>query len=251
MTGHAVAPDSVHVWRGYKAAAKTDVAFAGFLGSIFVPACALLQPKAGLTAYVASMVPPANKPATMPDQTALMFWTDKGQHDAAFKKLGVRVYSNLHGDAYDTTRSKADFPIPFAGTVAVEQPYFLVDQPADWMQGFVRHIVGARRPDMSGEDFTAAMAEWAQGYSQSRNEGIDNALLCVGADYAALWEHAAHADTPFDAGFSNLVTPMLDRTAENYTPPAGLWDDWPGIDLTEHDCINFQLKRPAASAVQP
>jgi hypothetical protein len=244
MTGHAVAPDSVHVWRGFKAAAKPYADFATFLGSVFVPACALLQPRAGLAAYVPSMVPPAGKPPTVPDQTALMFWTDKNQHDAAFRKVAVRAYSNLHGDAYDTKLSKADFPIGFDGAVAPEQPYFLVDQPADWMHGHVHHVVGARPATQGEDDFQAAIAAWAKGYAASKAARIDNALLCMGRDYVALWEHAADADTPFAAGLAALVAPMLDRTAENYTPPAGLWDDWAGIDLIQHDCINIQLRRP-------
>lgn len=244
MTGHAVAPDSVHVWRGFKAADKPYADFATFLGSVFVPACALLQPRAGLAAYIPSMVPPDSKPMTVPDQTALMFWTDKDQHDAAFKKVAVRAYSNLHGDAYDTKLSKANFPVRFGGTVAVEQPYFLVDQPADWMHGHVHHIVGARPESQSEDDFLAAISGWATGYAAGKSAGIDNVLLCVGNDYVALWEHAADADTPFAVGLDALVTPVLDKTAETYTPPAGLWDDWPGIDLTAHDCINIQLRRP-------
>jgi hypothetical protein len=211
---------------------------------VFVPACALLQPNAGLCAYVPTMVPQADKPAGVPDQTALMFWSDKDQHDKAFKTVAVRAYTNLHGDAYDTKRSSAQFPIAFAGTVAAEQPYFLVGQPADWMRGYIHHFVGARPPAQAPADFLAAIAAWAAGYAGRKAADIDNALLCAGNDYVVLWEHSASADTQFAAGIADLAVPSLDRVAENYRPPAGLWDDWPGIDLDAHDCINIQLDRP-------
>lgn len=244
MTSHPVAPDSVHVWRGYKAPQKAYADFSKFLGTVFVPSCALLQPNAGLCAYVPTMVPQTNKPAGVPDQTALMFWVDQDHYSGAFKKVAVRAYTNLHGDAYDTKISSAQFPIVFAGEVKGEQPYFLVDQKADWMLGHVYHFVGARPQSQSPADFLAAIAKWATGYSAHRSPAIDNALLCAGNDYVALWEHSSAADTPFGEGIDGLATSCLNRVAENYVPPATLWDDWPGIDLDTHGCINIQLVRP-------
>jgi hypothetical protein len=55
-------PDSVYVWRGFKSPNMTYTQFAQFLGSIFVPGCALLQPPVGLRAYLPTMVPQGNKP---------------------------------------------------------------------------------------------------------------------------------------------------------------------------------------------
>src|SRR5437870_879803 len=95
-----VAADSVHVWRGFKAASTTYDNFATFLGNVFVPACSLLQPNAGLRAYVPSMTSQENKPAAVPDQTALMFWADQAAYTNAFKTPAVRAYTNLHGGAY-------------------------------------------------------------------------------------------------------------------------------------------------------
>jgi hypothetical protein len=33
--------------------------------------------------------------------------------------------------------------------------------------------------------------------------------------------------------------------------PAGLWDDWPGLDLTQDSCLNLQFPRPRASRAAP
>lgn len=244
MTSHPVAPDSVHVWRGYKAPQKAYADFSKFLGTVFVPSCALLQPNAGLCAYVPTMVPQENKPAGVPDQTALMFWADQEHYSDAFKKVAVRAYTNLHGDAYDTKISSAQFPIRFAGEMKAEQPYFLVNQKVDWMLGYVHHFVGARPQSQTPADFLVAIARWAGNYENEGRPRIDNALLCAGNDYVALWEHSATDDAPFAQGMARLTTPCLDRAAENYAPPATLWDDWPGIDLDTHSCINIQLVRP-------
>jgi hypothetical protein len=239
-----VAPDSVHVWRGYKAAQKPQADFAKFLGQVFVPACALLQPRAGLCAYVPSMMLAAAGPTRVPDQTALMFWRDQKAYADTFNKLAVRAYTNLHGDAYDTKANSAQFPVAFAGTVSAEQPYLLVNQPADWMLGNVHHFVGARPADKTPADFLGAVAAWAQGYGAGKDARIDAALLCAGNDYVALWEHSDSPLAAFAPGIGAVAAPVLDQLAENYTPPATLWDDWGGIDLDQHGCINIQLERP-------
>jgi hypothetical protein len=245
MNNHAVDPDTVHVWRGYKAAATPYDKFAQFLGTVFVPACALLQPKAGLTAYVPTMIPQANKPAGVPDQTALMFWWTKEQHDLAFKTVAVRAYTNLHGDAYDTKISSAQHPIPFAGEIKAEQPYYLVPKKADWMVGQVYHFVGARPANQTPADFFAAIAKWTSDYAKRPASRIDAALIVAGNDFVAFWEHGAATGDPYATDIVSLAAPSVDRIAENYVPQAGLWDDWPGIDLAVHSCINVQLMRPS------
>lgn len=242
-----VAADSVHVWRGFRAPAKSYADFAKFLGNVFVPACALLQPDAGLCAYLPSMPAQDGKPASVPDQTALMFWATQQAYTDAFNTVAVRAYTNLHGDVYDTTRSSAQFPVPFAGQVVAEQPYHLFDAPADWMLGTVRHLVGARPAAQPAADFLAAVQAWAAGYQSARPQGVDAALLCAGDDYVVFWEHRpGDGDGSSLAGLAALVTPYLDKVAEPLAPE-GLWDDWAGFDLVTHDCANVQLRRPAPS----
>lgn len=244
-----VAADSVHVWRGFRAPVKSYADFARFLGNVFVPACALLQPNAGLRAYLPSMPAQEGKPASVPDQTALMFWATKQAYTDAFNTVAVRAYTNLHGDVYDTSRSSAQFPVPFAGQVAPEQPYHLFDAPADWMLGTVRHLVGARPTAQPAAEFLDAVAAWAAGYQSAQPGGVDAALLCAGDDYVVFWEHRPgedDGDRSSLAGLAALVTPYLDRTAEPLAPE-GLWENWAGWDLVVHDCANVQLRRPEPS----
>ena len=241
-----VAPDSVHVWRGYQTPEKTYQEFVEFLGSVFVPACTLLQPNAGLHAYLPSMPEHEGKPAHVPDQTALMFWTTPDAHAEGFKVVAVRTYTNLHSLVYGEG-SKSQFPVAFDGEVKSEQPYYLIDKPADWMFGEVRHLVGGRKSDQSVEEFLKEVGEWVQAYQNNLPEGVDGALLCVGDDYLVLWEHWDSEETPSSEAFDALaamVTPFLKKKAVSTTPPAGLWDPWAGFDLSKQDCMNIQLVRP-------
>lgn len=247
-------PGSVYVWRGFMAPPpQTYAGFSGFLGSIFVPACALLQPPVGLRAYIPTMVPQANKPAAVPDQTALMFWDTPGSHDLANSTVAVRAYQNLHGGLYDMVRSHTpEVPQPLPATAAAftpEQPYYLFHNPADWMLGTVRHVVGARPPDMPVAGFLNAVYEWAVQFSSGQPANIDGALVCAGNDYAVAWVHSKKSYPAFNKilnGFSKLVQVQLDTTPRSTDLPAGLWNKWSGFDLSspKYSSMNIQLNRP-------
>jgi len=239
---HPVAPNTVRVWRGFMLAGTDYSQFAQILGSVFVPACALLQPNAGLTAYVPSMVSQKNKPAAVPDQTALMWWATTTAHDEATKTVAVRAYQDLHGAVYDTKVSRSDVPVPLGTPIAVNQPYYFFDNPADWMLGTVRHLVGAPK---SPSNFLTALQTWASAYKAKPPKGVDGALLLAGNGYVAFWEHWTKKPgaSPID-DLAKTVTPFLFATAENIPPGGGLWADWPGWDLTQHTCMNVQLDRP-------
>ncbi len=247
---YPVAANSVYVWRGFKPATLSYADFASFLGTVFVPACVLLQPAIGLRAYVPSMVPQTSKPTAVPDQTALMFWRTPAAHNEAKAAIAERIYSNLHGDVYDMVRSSLpEVPLPFdqsVATLVAEQPYYLLNGVADWMQGSVHHLVGARRADLSAADFLAAVAEWAKSFQQTPPPGVDGALLCCGNDYVVGWLHGGNDSTPlqplFD-GLASLTQTVLSADALSFDIKAALWDDWPGLDLSTAPCLNMQFAR--------
>jgi hypothetical protein len=251
---YPVLPGSVYVWRGFMAPPpQTYAGFTKFLGSIFVPACALLQPPVGLRAYIPTMVPQANKPAAVPDQTALMFWATPQSHDLANSTVAVRAYQNLHGDLYDMVKSHTpEVPQALPGNATAftaEQPYYLFDAPADWMLGAVRHVVGARPATFSQQDFITAVYNWSAGFKNNPPAGLDAALVCCGNDYAVAWAHAKKPSRSFNtvlSGFSKLVAVQLETTPRPTNMPAGLWNKWPGFDLTlpKYSSMNIQLNRP-------
>lgn len=251
---YPVSPDSVYVWRGFMSADMDYVQFSQFLATVFVPACALLQPPIGLRAYLPSMVPQADKPSAVPDQTALMFWSVPSAHDDARKAIAERIYSNLHGDVYDMKRSKLpEVPASITsagGALEPEQPYFLFDNAADWMQGCACHLVGARQTNMTPSDFLNKAASWAKAFRQGPPKGVDAALVCCGNDYAVAWAHAARKTPRLSSaldGLAELTSRVLRGDAQPKWLNAGLWDDWPGLDLGEHACLNIQFSRPAVA----
>lgn len=240
-----VAPDSVHVWRGFRAPAKSFEEFSSFLGSVFLPSCSLLQPNAGLHAYLPALPRHQGKPATVPDQTALMFWTNQDAYHRAFETVAVRAYTNLHGDAYGPG-SSAQFPVLLGNSLQSEQPYYLVDQPADWMLGQVQHLVGARPDALSVADFHSSIHSWAAALRESRPNGMEGGLLCAGDNYVVawlLWERSA-APTTAMHDLTLIAEPWLDLAAVDYQIPVGLWEPWPGMDLKNPGCLNIQLSRP-------
>ncbi len=253
MSPHAasypVSANAVYVWRGFKPSTLSYADFTGFLGTVFVPACVLLQPAIGLRAYLPALVPQSGKPAAVPDQTALMFWNTATAHDEAKAAIAERIYLNLHGDVYDMARSKLpEVPIaldPAATTLVPEQPYFLVPQPADWMHGATRHLVAARPAALAAADFLIAAARWAKNFQLTAGE-VDGALLCCGNDYLVVWLHSggnAAAAQIATTGLAAKVDVLLNVEAVPHALQAELWDDWPGLDLSLAPCLNLQFAR--------
>jgi hypothetical protein len=253
IKSYPVPPNSVYVWRGFMAPPpQTYDKFAKFLGNVFVPACALLQPKVGLRAYLPTMVPQLNKPAAVPDQTALMFWATPESHDLANGAIAVRIYQNLHGDAYDMTRSHLpEIPIFLPESLTnfiAEQPYYLFEKDADWMLGYSHHIVGSRPSTTTQEAFSEAIYKWAIEFKTNATKDIDATLVCCGKDYVAVWVHTNTKVTDWEeilSGFTSLIDIQLDITPRATTLPAGLWNKWDGLDLTlqENTSLNIQFKR--------
>ena len=255
IKSYPVAPDSVYVWRGFMAPPpRTYANFVDFLGNVFVPACALLQPKVGLRAYIPTLVPQENKPNAVPDQTALMFWDTSQSHNLANGALAVRIYQNLHGDVYDMSRSSLpENPILLPTDVSkfvAEQPYYLFANTADWMLGQTQHVVGARPVGTDVQSFQSAIFDWCTKFRMNAPKGVDAALVCCGNDYAVAWVHSKLPIKNFSIvlkGFTALLQVQLKLAPRILNLPAGLWNKWNGIDLTQKKNIslNIQLERPA------
>lgn len=254
IKSYPVPPTAVYMWRGFMAPPPyTYQQFISFLGSVFVPACALLQPPIGLRAYITTFVPQKNKPANVPDQTALMFWATPQSHDLAKSTLAERMYENLHGATYDMKRSSTpENPIALPAdrkSFSVEQPYYLYANDADWMLGKSHHVVGARPNHISPDDFQSSIFQWCSTFKDKAPAGIDAALVCCGNDYAVAWVHATIPVRNFGSvlkDFASLVNVQLSIAPRSINLTAGLWNKWGGLDLTQlkNTSLNIQLNRP-------
>src|ERR1700754_4164076 len=95
-----VPANAVRLWLGYKSTALTYPQFYTELGSTFVPSCATLEPRLGLTAYYSALPALKNATTNLPDQTALMFWKTAQAHGRAQATLAERAYLDLHQIVY-------------------------------------------------------------------------------------------------------------------------------------------------------
>ncbi len=234
----SIPPNAVRVWRGYRAPSLAQADFFTKLGTVFVPATVKMQIAVGLEGYLPSVpcgLP--DKPDSVPDETAILFWDSQDTYTDGFKTLAVRTYTLTHGAVYRPP-SGADFPTLFAGSLASEKPVYLIDKPADWMHGPVRHLLGGRPASKRPDDFRAGIAA-ALGTIQ-RN-GIDGAIACAGDEYLVYWELGG-VGSGIDALGAELDWSKRTDLAPT-TIDAGLWNVWPGMTINPGDGFNMKFKR--------
>lgn len=239
-------PLAVRVWRGFRAPTMSLEDFHQRLGTVFVPATVLMQIEAGLDTYIPTVLGGLEgKPETVPDETAILFWESQDTYTDGFKTLAVRTYTLTHGAVY-TPASGAAFPGQLGvaiGELAFDQPANLVDSVVDWMHGgTVRHLVGARKP----ED---AVAGWLAGLNAAMFPEAAplpaGAIICVGESYVAYWQLDAGPPTARDR--IDLIAELCAWSHVSTAAPtaieAGLWDQWPGMEIDPGQTMNLQFKR--------
>jgi len=236
--------DAVRVWRGFRTPSMSQADFFDRLGTVFVPATVEMQIAVGLDTYVPTIpAGMAGKPDTVPDETAILFWDSQQTYHDGFLTLAVRTYTLTHGAVY-TPSSRADFPLSFDGQMSAEQPYYLVPRSADWMKGTVTHLVGGRPSAVTPDQFRANVAGALTAIQQQAE--LAGAIACAGDDYLVFW---ALTDGGAEAGrdsaaslakqcdWSHLFAPQPTSL------PCGLWDRWPGMQITSGSSFNMQFKR--------
>ena len=232
-------PDAVRVWRGFKSPSMSQVDFFKRLSTVFVPATVEMQTRIGLDVYIPTIPGGlADKPPTVPDETAILFWNSQNTYHDGFKTLAVRTYTLTHGAVY-TKESRADFPLLFQGVLDVNQPYFLIDEPADWMTGKVQHHVAQFDENTTSKNLEGFIEKIQ--YLQ-KSKLLEGAIICRGPAYLVLW-------TLNDTGnaiqeLESFLQWHIVRNCQPYTLPKGLWDQWPGMNITPGDSFNMQFERP-------
>ena len=239
----------MRVWRGFQLPTLSLDQFCNKLGTVFVPATVKMQIEIGLQAYVPSIPAGlAGKPATVPDETAVLFWETAETYWNGFTTLAARTYMLTHGGCYVTANnaSRADFPVLFAGSVTSDQPVYLIDKPADWMTGAVRHLVGARPAAQNSAAFHIAVAKALA--QVQKTVAVEAAIACVGDDYLVYWELGSAAPgTPNPPTGIALIQAVVEWN-KTFAPaptylPVGLWDEWAGMDVVSGSSFNMRFDR--------
>ncbi|MFL5801051.1 MAG: hypothetical protein ACJ8CR_04840 [Roseiflexaceae bacterium] len=245
VSSFAIPPDAVRVWRGFRASSMELADFFSRLNTVFVPATVELQINAGLDGYIPA-VPAglAGKPDGVPDDTAILFWDSQQTYHDGFNTLAVRTYTLTHGGVYAPNISRADFPLFFAGTLAADQPYYLVPKAADWMKGTVRHLIAGRPTGVTPAQFRAQLGTALAGIQA--HAGLAGAIACAGDEYLVYWELLGDSSGSGD----DTIETLAHLTAWNYGVTAlltsldiGLWDSWPGMQIVSGDSLNVQFRR--------
>jgi len=252
MTGASqlVPPDAVRVWRGFRLPELDVGQFYSKLGTVFVPATVLMQIDAGLHSYTPAV--PAGlpgKPATVPDETAILFWESQATYWNGFTRLAVRTYTLTHNGVYVTqnNQSRADFPVGFAGALTADQPVYLFEKPADWMHGAIAHLVAARPAALEPAAFFATVAKVLA--TIRGTVPLDGAIACVGNDYLVYWELGPIAPgARLGPSGIPLLQAALSDWKQSFTAaptflPIGMWDTWSGMDVRAGSSFNMQFKR--------
>jgi hypothetical protein len=234
-------PDAVRVWRGYRATSMELPDFLQKLGSVFVPATVELQIRAGLEAYIPSVFGGiADKPDTVPDETAILFWETQQCYADGFKTLAVRTYTLTHNAVYRPP-SGAALPLLFNGTLTAEQPVHLIDKPADWMHGRVEHLIGARPAALTAQAFRTQLA--AVLADVQHDADCTGAIACAGDDYFVYWELDGNKGNRGADKLGKLLGWSRLVSSAATTLQAQLWDVWPGMTINSGDSFNMQFKR--------
>ena len=105
-----IPPNAVRIWRGFRQADLSQEEFFKRLAQTFIPSTVEMQIQNGLDVYVPTIpCGMLDKPSTVPDETAILFWDSQQTYHDGFLTLAGRTYTLTHGGCY-TSESRADFP---------------------------------------------------------------------------------------------------------------------------------------------
>ena len=241
-----VPPDAVHIWRGYRNSSLTSAQFLQYLGQTFVPAATLMQPAIGLRGYLPGIFSSDDLPAGVPEETALLFWDSQAAYQAAFNTLAERVYTLTHAPVYNLTKSKVGFPGALNQPLQIEQPVYLLNQPADWMLGQAFQLL-LSLPGGATPALLSSLGSWGQGVANSPPAGLAGAYLLAGQQYVLWWELWVAEAQPSSAlrdHLSGLGTVLANGPSLPAALTASLDISWQGITVQAGDLYNMQFNRP-------
>jgi hypothetical protein len=239
--GKGVPPDSVRVWRGYKLSSLPQQTFLANLGAIFIPATAILQRLYGLTAYLPTVMP-VEKPAGVPDEIALVFYTAQQAYNDTKLIVGGRAYSLLHSAVFDLTQSLSGFPTLLGSTLDFDTPYYLFPESADWQSGFTQLFVGTRKANVQPPAFSASILSFLDHLRKHRPAGLDGAVVCVSSDWVIYWEHWKTEGASLHGQISGLAELADLLLLQPYAPTAidpSMTDHYPGLTVEGGESLNI------------
>ncbi len=147
-------------WRGFKKADITSDQLKKQLAGHFMPATVKINAGKGLVSYTVA-VPPAEKPAFIPDEFALVAYESEERYRSQVATPEGKRYQEMHWDIFDRNTSKSVVPVRFfelnPEIISANVAYDMVARNTNWQQGYVTFSIGLRKKGVSPADFFKRM----------------------------------------------------------------------------------------------
>lgn len=191
-------------WRGFKKADITSDQLKKQLAGHFMTATVKINAGKGLVSYTVA-VPPADKPAFVPDEFALVAYESEERYRSQAATPEGKKYGLMHWDIFDRNTSKSVVPIKFSETnptkISANVAYDMVGRNTNWQQGYVTFSIGLRKKGVSPADFlrwmTSHIKQSAELFSKY---GLQGYLVLATDDYTVAyvkWPSKADAERAF------------------------------------------------------
>lgn len=212
------------VWEGHKRAELSDAVFKQMLGGFMDDTRALYEGR-GLSEYIV-LIPPKNKPASMPDEFALVALESEAQYRSIRQTPAGQAYSQRHWDIFDqsTSKSASKFIRYFEqlpNSLESGAAYDLIGENIDWSKGYTMAFIGMRPTHVSPSDFLQSLSNHVRLAAENlKVHGMQGYIVLANKDYEVAyinWPSRIHHDRAFEirAGqevfedASKFMTPLM------------------------------------------
>ena len=203
-------------YRVFRGARRADLAPEDYvlrLSSSFIPALPATYADKGALAYLAAL-PPASKPAGLPDEFALVAWKSESAFKAAIQTPAGRRHGDMHWDVFDRALSRGVAAAPFKNDLVAETAYDVLVRPVDWQKGYSTVYVGLRDPKRTPAEFLEGLRKHVVAMRDAlAPRGADGYIFVGTDDYELAFLHWPSRKAA-DAAFASDPVKAAAATAE-------------------------------------
>ncbi len=143
------------IWQGFAKSNLTQGQFLNELPSFMKETVDLYRDQA-LNNYIV-IIPPANKPAYVPDELALVALNSKENYESIRSTPAGQAYSNRHWVVFNKENSKStafvDYGLQKPTSLVHNTAYDMIGNKINWAAGYNAVFVGTKKSNLSSADF--------------------------------------------------------------------------------------------------
>jgi hypothetical protein len=239
LWGAEVPANAVRVWCGRRNNGLQQDQFLKRFGDMLMPLTVEMQHSDGAHAHLRAVLP-ADRPATVPDEIALVFYKSQEAYENAMRALpGGRWYRDFHAQVFNLDTSDSGFPNLLQGVFELNKPWHLFTNRVDWKTGVVQIYVGVRKDSISVEIYRAAI-EVAARSRQEVYESVDGAVLFAAEDYLIYWQHSP-LGVAGSLSLEAVADSVFKESARQVVVPVRFSEVFAGIPLRGGEFFNMQF----------